>query len=111
KDTGCLICMDAVDSQSSYRTMVCPACKHAWFHRACIQGQALHAGTFSFQCPLCRDRDVFQPEMLNMGIRIPSRLPAWETTGAFEALGERHSRCYASECLCPRGWEQAEAEG
>ncbi|XP_067992825.1 PHD finger protein 7-like [Melanerpes formicivorus] len=37
EDTTCLICMDPVDNQTSYRTMVCPACQHAWFHRECIQ--------------------------------------------------------------------------
>ncbi|NXX72013.1 G2E3 ligase, partial [Spizella passerina] len=68
-----LICMDPVDSQRSYRTMVCPACEHAWFHRACIQGQAMRAGSSSFQCPLCRDRDAFFLEMFFMGIRIPLR--------------------------------------
>ncbi|NWI66803.1 G2E3 ligase, partial [Todus mexicanus] len=64
----CLICIDPVDDQRSYCTMVCPVCKHAWFHRECSQGQALCAGISSFLCPLCRDREIFQAEMLTMGI-------------------------------------------
>uniref|UniRef100_A0A8D0F0S0 PHF7/G2E3-like PHD zinc finger domain-containing protein n=1 Tax=Strix occidentalis caurina TaxID=311401 RepID=A0A8D0F0S0_STROC len=52
------------------------------------------AGIF-FQCPLCRDRDEFLPEMLTMGIRIPLRLVS--------SLIERHRRCDARECLFPRG--------
>ena len=39
------------------------------------------------------------------------RLPSWESGHAYAALSERHSRCDASECLCPGGREQAEEEG
>ncbi|XP_050760857.1 PHD finger protein 7-like [Gymnogyps californianus] len=111
ENTTCLICLDLVGDRKSYGTMVCPACKHAWFHRGCIQGQAVRAGISCFQCPLCRDRDAFLPEMLTVGIRIPFRLPSWESGHAYAALGERHSRCDASECLCPGGRERAEEEG
>ncbi|XP_049682995.1 G2/M phase-specific E3 ubiquitin-protein ligase-like [Accipiter gentilis] len=111
ENTTCLICLDLVEERKSYGTMVCPACKHAWFHRGCIQGQALCAGISCFQCPLCRDRDHFLSQMLTMGIRIPLRLPSWENRRAYAELGERHSRCDARECLCPRGREQAEQEG
>ncbi|XP_075618708.1 LOW QUALITY PROTEIN: E3 ubiquitin-protein ligase PHF7-like [Balearica regulorum gibbericeps] len=140
--TTCLICMDSVGHRKSYSTMVCPACKHAWFHRGCIQvgavpsppgrqalsstraslthgtllmfllqGQALRAGIHFFQCPLCRDRERFVSDMLNMGIRIPRRLPSWENNDAYAALNERHSHCDASQCLCPGGRERAEEEG
>lgn len=82
--------------------MVCPACKHAWFHRACIQvgallspcrcgsiqqhqallillvfllqGQATCTGIKCFQCPHCRNKDKFKSEMFIMGIQIPDRL-------------------------------------
>ncbi|XP_052635103.1 PHD finger protein 7-like [Harpia harpyja] len=111
ENTTCLICLDLVEERKSYGTMVCPACKHAWFHRGCIQGQALCAGISCFQCPLCRDKELFLLEMLTMGIRIPSRLPSWENRRAYAALSERHSRCDARECLCPGGREQAEEEG
>ncbi|NXD89046.1 G2E3 ligase, partial [Halcyon senegalensis] len=73
KKTMCLICTDLVDDTKSYRTMVCQACQHAWFHRNCIQGHALRAGTSCFRCPLCRDTDGFKEEMLRMGIRVPFR--------------------------------------
>uniref|UniRef100_A0A663ERA1 G2/M phase-specific E3 ubiquitin-protein ligase n=1 Tax=Aquila chrysaetos chrysaetos TaxID=223781 RepID=A0A663ERA1_AQUCH len=87
ENTTCLICLDLVEERKSYGTMVCPACKHAWFHRGCIQvgGQALCAGISCFQCPLCRDKELFLSEMLTMGIRIPFRLvsfgPAPKTGG------------------------------
>ncbi|NXI41280.1 PHF7 protein, partial [Galbula dea] len=109
--TECLICMEPVDNQMSYRTMVCPACQRAWFHRDCIQGLALRAGIGSFQCPMCRDQEAFLPEMFAMGIRIPIRAPLWEDVQTLNELVERHSRCDASECLCPGGREQAEEEG
>ncbi|XP_049682987.1 PHD finger protein 7-like [Accipiter gentilis] len=111
ENTTCLICLDLVEERKSYGTMVCPACKHAWFHRGCIQGQALCAGRFCFQCPLCRDKEHFLSEMLTMGIRIPLRLPSWEIRHEYAELGERHRRCDARECLCPGGREQAEQEG
>ncbi|KAM8995069.1 G2/M phase-specific E3 ubiquitin-protein ligase-like [Ara ararauna] len=37
EDTTCVICIEPVEDRTSYGTMVCPACEHAWFHRACIQ--------------------------------------------------------------------------
>ncbi|XP_074692044.1 E3 ubiquitin-protein ligase PHF7-like [Strix aluco] len=110
KDTTCLLCLDVVGDRKSYGTMVCPACKHAWFHRGCIQGQAVRDGISCFRCPLCRDRDAFSSEMLSMGIRIPFRLPS-QDPHAYDDLSERHSRCDACECLCPGGREQAEAQG
>ncbi|XP_072184223.1 uncharacterized protein [Excalfactoria chinensis] len=41
QNTNCIICMEPVEDKKSYLTLVCPACKHAWFHRACIQVGAL----------------------------------------------------------------------
>uniref|UniRef100_A0A663ESJ5 PHD-type domain-containing protein n=1 Tax=Aquila chrysaetos chrysaetos TaxID=223781 RepID=A0A663ESJ5_AQUCH len=58
----------------SYGTMVCPACKHAWFHRGCIQVGAHQGLAHAPYCPLCRDKELFLSEMLTMGIRIPFRL-------------------------------------
>ncbi|NWR56793.1 PHF7 protein, partial [Bucorvus abyssinicus] len=116
ENTVCIICLDPVEDKKTYGTMVCPACKHAWFHRRCIQNRAIQAGYHCFCCPHCENEYRFRAEMLTMGIRIPSvhsstRLPAWEPPRAYAALGERHSRCDASWCLCPGGREQAEEEG
>ncbi|KFM01182.1 G2/M phase-specific E3 ubiquitin-protein ligase, partial [Aptenodytes forsteri] len=111
ENTTCLICLDPVEDRKSYSTMVCPACKHAWFHRGCIQNQAIHVGFSCFCCPHCQNEYRFLMEMLTMGIRLPRRLPSWENSHAYAALSERHSRCDASECLCPGGREQAEEDG
>ncbi|NXG86457.1 G2E3 ligase, partial [Stercorarius parasiticus] len=107
----CFVCLEPAGDQKSYGTMVCPACKHAWFHRGCIQAQALNAGIYCFQCPLCRDRSAFLSEILSMGIRIPKSLPSWQGGQADAALSARHSRCDASGCLCPGGRERADGEG
>ncbi|XP_074751151.1 E3 ubiquitin-protein ligase PHF7-like [Athene noctua] len=40
ENTDCLICLEPVGDRKSFHTLVCPICKHAWFHRVCIQGQA-----------------------------------------------------------------------
>ncbi|XP_027488347.1 serine/arginine repetitive matrix protein 2-like, partial [Corapipo altera] len=109
--TECLICMEPVEHRKTFNTMVCPACKTAWFHRDCIQGQAMHAGFFPIQCPLCRNDNAFIRDMLTMGIRIPLRPPSWEGINAFAELGDRHRRCDATKCLFPRGRQAAEEEG
>ncbi|NXI48486.1 PHF7 protein, partial [Galbula dea] len=111
KGTMCIICMEPVDDQMTFRTMVCPACKNAWFHRDCIQNHAILVGTHCFCCPHCKNEYKFHMEMLTMGIRIPIRPPSWENAQAFNDLVEGHSCCDASECLCPGGREQAEEEG
>ncbi|NXF71473.1 PHF7 protein, partial [Sclerurus mexicanus] len=110
-DTKCLICMEPVEDRKTYSTMVCPACKTAWFHRDCVQHQATHSGFSIFCCPHCQNEYRFLMEMLIMGIRIPRRGPSWEEHGAYEQLYERHSHCNASECLFPGGREEAEEEG
>ncbi|XP_068807289.1 PHD finger protein 7-like [Struthio camelus] len=113
-DTTCIICMEPVEDRTSYSTMVCPVCKHAWFHRGCIQGQALRAGFSNFRCPQCKDGDRFLTELLRLGIRIPIRRLAWEQEEeeeTFEELYETYSRCDASQCLYRGGREQAEEEG
>ncbi|XP_027602327.2 serine/arginine repetitive matrix protein 2-like isoform X1 [Pipra filicauda] len=109
--TECLICMEPVEDRKTFNTMVCPACKTTWFHRDCIQGQALRSGFSSFQCPICRNRPAFLGEMFTMGIRIPFRPPTWEENDAFAELLDRHRRCDASECFYPRGRQEAEEEG
>uniref|UniRef100_A0A8B9TX87 Zinc finger PHD-type domain-containing protein n=1 Tax=Anas platyrhynchos TaxID=8839 RepID=A0A8B9TX87_ANAPL len=82
--TTCIICMEPVGDSTSYHTMVCPTCNHAWFHRRCIQVGAL-----------------------------PSPWPAHRSPPVFllVSLYPRHQRCDASECLYPRGREQAEVHG
>ncbi|XP_064289358.1 PHD finger protein 7-like [Passer domesticus] len=109
--TDCPICLEPVEDRKTFNTMVCPKCKRAWFHRDCIQGQAMCAGLLYFCCPLCRNMEDFSVEMMIMGIRIPFRQPTWEDNDAFAYLGERHSTCNARECLYPGGREEAEQEG
>ncbi|KFO84473.1 PHD finger protein 7, partial [Buceros rhinoceros silvestris] len=110
ENTVCIICLVPVEEKKTYGTMVCPACKRTWFHRHCIQNQAIQAGHRCFCCPGCHNEYRFRAEMLTMGIRIP-RLPAWESPRAYSALSERHSYCDGGWSLCPGGTEQPEAEG
>ncbi|XP_063268023.1 PHD finger protein 7-like [Prinia subflava] len=110
-DTKCPICLEPVEDRNTFTTMVCPACKRAWFHRDCIQGQAMRSGLLCLHCPLCRDLQEFLVHMFIMGIRVPFRLPTWEDNDAFADLEERHSWCNARKCLYPGGREQAEEEG
>ncbi|KFP82427.1 PHD finger protein 7, partial [Acanthisitta chloris] len=109
--TKCCICMESVGEKTSIATMVCPACKTTWFHRDCIQQQAVHTGLLVFRCPLCKNDEEFVEEMLMMGIRVPFRKTTWEDNNASAQQKQRHSLCNASECLCPGGREEAEEEG
>ncbi|XP_071406780.1 PHD finger protein 7 [Pithys albifrons albifrons] len=109
--TQCLICMEPVEDRQTFNTMVCPECKSTWFHRDCIQRQALSAGILSFQCPLCRGSQEFLVDMFTVGIRVPFREPLWEEGDAFRDLGVRHRQCNARECLYPGGREEAEEDG
>uniref|UniRef100_A0A663DN59 RING-type domain-containing protein n=1 Tax=Aquila chrysaetos chrysaetos TaxID=223781 RepID=A0A663DN59_AQUCH len=111
QNSTCVICLDPVEDNKSYHTMVCPACQRAWFHRSCIQKQAIHAGV-RLCCLHCRNQDRFVMEMLAMGIRISKRwFFLFPTHEAFGPVYQRHRRCNASKCLCPGGSEQAEEEG
>ncbi|XP_032057038.1 PHD finger protein 7 [Aythya fuligula] len=107
----CVICLEVVAKRPCYNTLVCPVCTSAWFHRRCIQGQALSSALHHFRCPLCQDVQTFQEEMFRLGIKIPDRDAAWEEDGAFEEHYQRHSSCDASQCLCPVGREQSEDTG
>ncbi|XP_062448813.1 PHD finger protein 7-like [Rhea pennata] len=109
--TRCLVCQEAVAGRPRFGALVCPACRSAWFHRACIQGQALRSALHHFRCPLCRDVETFQAEMFRLGIKIPDRDAAWEEEGAFDDHYRRHSSCDAARCLCPAGRERADEEG
>lgn len=73
QDNTCSICLDTVEDKISYKTMGCPACQDARFHRHCIQRLALHSG-IGFRCPCCLNQDPFTMEMLIVGIRLPKRL-------------------------------------
>ncbi|XP_019475462.1 PHD finger protein 7-like [Meleagris gallopavo] len=105
QDTTCIICMDSVGDSMSYSTIVCPACRHAWFHRACIQRLALCTG-ITLHCPQCKDEDEFFDHVNAMGIHIPSRGPVWEYN-SYVQKGDKHKRCDASNCRYPRGRDQA----
>ncbi|NXK54198.1 PHF7 protein, partial [Chauna torquata] len=109
--TPCVICLEAVAGRPRYDTLVCPVCTSAWFHRRCIQSQALSSALHHFRCPLCQDMQTFQVEMFRLGIKIPDRDAAWEEEGAFDEHYQRHSSCDASQCLCPVGREQSEETG
>ncbi|NXG43143.1 G2E3 ligase, partial [Psilopogon haemacephalus] len=71
----CLLCLEDAGDRRSYATMVCVACGCTWFHRDQVGADhAVRAGTSAFQHLLCRDRTLFQQEMLRMGTRISRRL-------------------------------------
>ncbi|CAM4576657.1 unnamed protein product [Lepidochelys kempii] len=110
-ETVCVVCLESMPGKPSYSALVCPACKHAWFHRGCIQGHALRAALYHFRCPRCRDMGTFQREMFRMGIKIPDRDAAWEEDGAFSDQYHRHSRCDAGCCLYVGGREQSAEDG
>ncbi|XP_072216527.1 PHD finger protein 7-like [Excalfactoria chinensis] len=110
-NTLCVICVEPVGDSTSFHTMVCPVCKQAWFHRACIRKYAAHAATMCFVCPVCRARGRFRSRMTTLGIQIPVRRPSWWDDESFQPLRERHGRCDARRCTYPGGRESAPVDG
>ncbi|XP_078515543.1 G2/M phase-specific E3 ubiquitin-protein ligase [Lissotriton helveticus] len=109
QDTGsstCTICLEIVQHRPSYNILHSPCCKTAWFHRDCLQYQALSAGVFFFRCTVCNNKDVFQEEMLRLGIHIPEKDAAWEMEdNAYQDLLQRYQHCDEQKCLCKEGRE------
>ncbi|XP_075701051.1 G2/M phase-specific E3 ubiquitin-protein ligase [Rhinoderma darwinii] len=104
ESSPCTICLENVDRVPSYNVLRAPCCKTSWYHRDCLQYQALSAGLFFFRCTVCNNRDLFQKEMLRMGIHIPERDASWELEeNAFQELLERHQHCDVEKCLCQNG--------
>ncbi|XP_074985843.1 G2/M phase-specific E3 ubiquitin-protein ligase isoform X2 [Caretta caretta] len=100
----CTICLEFVEHFPMYNILKSPCCKNAWFHRDCLQYQALSAGVFFFRCTVCNNKDKFQNEMLRMGIHIPEKDASWELEeNAYQDLLQRYQHCDARRCLCRNG--------
>ncbi|CAE1309802.1 G2H3 [Acanthosepion pharaonis] len=73
-------------------------------HRPRQTCPALAAGLYFFKCPLCCNKEIFQAEMLQVGIYIPEQDAAWEMEPhAYQELLEPYNHCDMDACLCPRG--------
>uniref|UniRef100_A0A8C8RUK1 G2/M-phase specific E3 ubiquitin protein ligase n=1 Tax=Pelusios castaneus TaxID=367368 RepID=A0A8C8RUK1_9SAUR len=107
----CTICLEFVDQLPLYNVLKSPCCKNAWFHRDCLQCQALSAGVFFFRCTVCNNKDKFQNEMLRMGIHIPEKDASWELEeNAYQDLLERYQHCDVRKCLCRNGRDYNEPD-
>ncbi|XP_071800741.1 uncharacterized protein [Asterias amurensis] len=99
----CPICMDEVEAKVSNHTLKTPCCNNTWFHRTCVQRQALSAGYF-FRCAICNNQTEFQDEMKRFGIYIPEHDASWEQEdNAYQELYWRHDNCDIDPCKCPKG--------
>ncbi|XP_038073520.1 uncharacterized protein LOC119741723 [Patiria miniata] len=99
----CPICFEDVEAQVSCHTLKTPCCNNTWFHRNCVQRQALSAGYF-FRCAICNNQEQFQIEMKKFGIYIPEHDASWEMDdNAFQELYWRHDKCDFDPCVCPKG--------
>ncbi|XP_017675971.1 PREDICTED: G2/M phase-specific E3 ubiquitin-protein ligase isoform X2 [Lepidothrix coronata] len=107
----CTICLDLVEHLPAYTVLKSPCCKSAWFHRECLQYQALSAGIFFFRCTVCNNKDKFQKEMLRMGIYIPERDASWELEeNAYQDLLQCYQHCDIRRCLCKKGRDYNEPD-
>ncbi|NXL26404.1 G2E3 ligase, partial [Setophaga kirtlandii] len=107
----CTICLDLVEHLPVYAVLKSPCCKNAWFHRECLQCQALSAGIFFFRCTVCNNKDKFQKEMLRMGIHIPERDASWELEeNAYQDLLHCYQHCDVKRCLCKKGRDYNEPD-
>ncbi|NXO02024.1 G2E3 ligase, partial [Rhinopomastus cyanomelas] len=107
----CTICLDLVEQIPSYAVLKSPCCKNAWFHRECLQYQALSAGIYFFRCTVCNDQAKFQKEMLRMGIHIPEKDASWELEeNAYQELLQCYQHCDVKRCLCRTGRDYNEPD-
>ncbi|NWH61104.1 G2E3 ligase, partial [Geococcyx californianus] len=107
----CTICLDLVEQLPLYTVLKSPCCKNAWFHRECLQYQALSAGIFFFRCTVCNNKDEFQKEMLRMGIHIPEKDASWELEeNAYQDLLQCYQHCDIRRCLCKKGRDYNEPD-
>ncbi|KAL1415896.1 hypothetical protein MTO96_028493 [Rhipicephalus appendiculatus] len=82
------------------------------FHRACIQRQAVSAGSHFFRCCHCNNQEAFQREMQDHGIYVPDQDASWEREPhAFEELLFRYQHCDAPRCSCPLGRSHHQEDG
>ncbi|XP_006890028.1 PREDICTED: G2/M phase-specific E3 ubiquitin-protein ligase-like [Elephantulus edwardii] len=102
----CTICLEFIEPIPTYNILRSPCCKNAWFHRDCLQAQAINAGMFFFRCTVCNNSDIFQEEMLRMGIYIPEKDASWELEeNAYQELLQHYERCDVRRCRCKEGRE------
>ncbi|XP_076983153.1 G2/M phase-specific E3 ubiquitin-protein ligase isoform X1 [Tamandua tetradactyla] len=107
----CTICLEFIEPIPTYSILRSPCCKNAWFHRDCLQVQAINAGVFFFRCTVCNNSDIFQKEMLRMGIHIPEKDASWELEeNAYQELLQHHERCDVRRCRCKEGREYNEPD-
>ncbi|XP_034273844.1 G2/M phase-specific E3 ubiquitin-protein ligase [Pantherophis guttatus] len=107
----CTICLELVEQGPTYNILTSPCCKNAWFHRECLQRQALSAGVYFFRCPVCNNKEKFQNEMLRMGIHIPEKDASWELEqNAYQELLQRYQHCDIKRCLCKNGRDYNEPD-
>ncbi|KAM4898786.1 G2/M phase-specific E3 ubiquitin-protein ligase [Sylvia borin] len=111
KSSQCTICLNLIEHLPMYTVLKSPCCKNAWFHRDCLQYQALSAGIFFFRCTVCNNKDKFQKEMFRMGIYIPERDASWELEeNAYQDLLHRYQHCDVKRCLCKKGRDYNEPD-
>ncbi|XP_042533338.1 G2/M phase-specific E3 ubiquitin-protein ligase isoform X1 [Dipodomys spectabilis] len=107
----CTICLEYIEPIPTYSVLQSPCCKNAWFHRDCLQVQAINAGIFFFRCTICNNSEIFQKEMLKMGIHIPEKDASWELEeNAYQDLLQHHERCDVRRCRCKEGREYNEPD-
>ncbi|XP_048341425.1 G2/M phase-specific E3 ubiquitin-protein ligase [Sphaerodactylus townsendi] len=100
----CTICLELVEHSPSHTILTTSCCKNAWFHRDCLQRQALSAGVFFLRCPVCNNKEKFQNEMLRMGIYIPEKDASWELEeNAYHDLLQCYQHCDIRRCICKNG--------
>lgn len=106
----CSICSEEM-IHPSVNVLVTPCCRQL-FHRACIQRQAMSAGSHFFRCCNCNNQEAFQREMQDHGIYVPDQDASWEREPhAFEELLFRYQRCDAPRCRCPFGRDKHQESG
>ncbi|XP_019779663.1 G2/M phase-specific E3 ubiquitin-protein ligase isoform X6 [Tursiops truncatus] len=83
---------------------VTPRCKRSYHFPCGLQRECIFQFTGNFACTVCNNSDIFQKEMLRMGIHIPEKDASWELEeNAYQELLQHYEHCDVRRCRCKEG--------
>jgi len=100
-NASCSICQEEIEFKDPFKILWVPCC-HSYFHKNCIQCQAISAGDEHLRCANCNNGPEFMEKLKVSGIYIPEQDASWEQEGRFEDVDKEIILvCSARSCSCP----------
>lgn len=100
-NSNCTICQEKIVRKATFKTLWVPCCS-SFFHRDCVQSQAISAGKGHLRCANCNDSSKFIEEIKMLGVYVPEQDASWEDGSQFNDIDrEINIACHAKICFCP----------